>query len=128
MQLPTISVVTPSFNQAKFLRANIDSVLSQGYPHLEHIVIDGGSTDGSVDILRNYNHLRWISELDRGQTHALNKGFRMATGEVIGWLNSDDTYCPDVLREVGQKFEDRSIAVLCGDGYEIDAEGHQTHP
>ena len=89
---PLVSVVTPSFNQAAFIEETIQSVLKQDYPHIEHIVVDGGSTDGTVDILQRYPHLRWISEPDCGQSDALNKGFAMARGEILGWLNSDDTY------------------------------------
>lgn len=91
---PCISIVTPSYNQAEFLEETIRSILLQGYPHLEYIIIDGGSTDGSVEIIKKYEPYLayWISESDRGQSDALNKGFQRATGELIGWQNSDDTY------------------------------------
>ncbi|HEY6191517.1 MAG TPA: glycosyltransferase family 2 protein [Bacteroidota bacterium] len=128
MPLPKISVVTPSFNQAGFLEQNIQSVLDQHYPDVEHIIIDGGSTDGTLDILKKHSHLCWVSEPDRGQTHALNKGFERATGDIIGWLNSDDTYFPDIFRMVASQFEDPKVMVLCGDGFEIDENGKQTHP
>lgn len=102
---PKISLITPSYNQAAFIKQTLESVLSQGYPDLEYIVIDGGSLDGTVDILRRYDgKLRWTSEPDRGQSHALNKGLRMATGEVIGFLNSDDYLEPGALKHVGQFF------------------------
>lgn len=92
IQFPVVSVVTPSHNSSRFIRETIESVLSQKYPAIEHIVIDGCSTDGTLDILREYPHLTWISEPDRGQSEALNKGFRQAQGEIVGWLNADDTY------------------------------------
>jgi glycosyltransferase involved in cell wall biosynthesis len=96
---PLVSIVTPSLNQARYVREAIESVRSQSYPSLEHVVVDGGSTDGTVDVLRGYDGLRWVSEPDRGQSHALNKGFAMAQGEVFGWLNADDAYEPDAVAE-----------------------------
>lgn len=95
---PKISIIVPSYNQASFLEETLRSVLGQGYPNLECLVIDGGSTDGSLEILQKYAHLlRWMSEPDKGQSDAINKGFKMATGELIGWQNSDDTYEPNAL-------------------------------
>ena len=93
---PRISIVTPSFNQALFVEETIQSVISQNYPNKEYIIIDGSSTDATVDIIKKYESQisYWVSEPDRGQSHALNKGLKCATGDIIGWINSDDTYMP----------------------------------
>jgi len=102
-----ISVITPSFNQARFIERTIHSVLDQDQRDVEHIVVDGGSSDGTLDILRRYTgRIVWISEKDRGQTHAINKGLRLATGEIVAWLNSDDTYEPGALALVARHFMD----------------------
>lgn len=110
-RLPRITVITPSYNQAGFIDQTIQSVLTQDYPDLEYIVMDGASTDNTVEVLKRYDgRLTWISEPDRGQSHAINKGFQMATGEVIAFLNSDDLYLPGALLTVGQFFADQPDA------------------
>jgi glycosyltransferase involved in cell wall biosynthesis len=129
---PRITVVTPSFNQARFITDTIESVLSQDYPRLDYVVMDGGSTDGTVDILRRYgDRLRWVSEADRGQADAVNKGVAAASGEIIGWLNSDDTYAPGALRTIGRVFRARAdLDVLYGDADHVLADGvrHSPYP
>jgi glycosyltransferase involved in cell wall biosynthesis len=108
-----ISIVTPSYNQRKYLEECLLSVKDQGYPNVEHIVVDGGSKDGSVEILREYaakpgwSHLHWVSESDRGQSDALNKGFQRAQGDVIGWLNSDDFYLENCFKYVSDAFQSK---------------------
>lgn len=98
---PLVSIITPSYNQGKFIEETIQSVLNQDYPNIEYIVIDGGSTDNTIDILKKYEgRLRWISEPDKGQSDAINKGFAMARGSMMAWLNSDDTYLPGTVNKV----------------------------
>ena len=108
VDLPRISIVTPVFNQAQYLEATIDSVLSQNYPNLEYIITDGGSTDGSVEIIRRHEkHLAyWHSKPDEGAYDAVNQGFGKATGEVLAWLNADDLYFPWTLKTVGNVMRD----------------------
>jgi glycosyltransferase involved in cell wall biosynthesis len=115
MDKPRISIITPSFNQGKYIEQTIDSVLSQNYENLEYIIIDGGSTDNTIDVIRRYErHLAfWVSEPDEGQSHAINKGFKYTTGDVINWLNSDDYYQPYALKFVSEVFSDTSAKVLC---------------
>ncbi len=101
---PLFSVITPSFNQAAYIEDTIRAVLWQGIPSFEHIVVDGGSTDGTLEILQRYPHLRWISEPDKGQSDALNKGLRLARGEIVAWINSDDFHLPGAFQAVSDWF------------------------
>lgn len=117
MGLLRISIVTPSFNQGQYLEKTISSIFNQNYPNLEYIIIDGGSTDDSVKIIKKYEkHLKyWISEPDNGQAHAINKGLKITTGEIFNWLNSDDYLEPGALRHIGKTFSENSkLDVLCG--------------
>lgn len=128
--LPLVSVITPSFNQSRYIRETIESVASQDYPNIEHIVVDGGSTDGTVELLQSYGHLgdrfRFVSEADRGQSHAINKGLQMARGSIIGWLNSDDTYLPGAVRKVVDTFQSSpEYAMVYGKAHYIN-EASQT--
>lgn len=120
---PKISVITPSFNQGQFLERTILSVLNQNYPNLEHIIIDGGSTDNSVDIIKKYERslTYWVSEKDRGQSHAFNKGLRIAKGEIIGWINSDDLYLNQCLFQTAEYFDKHpSVDIVFSDYYYIN--------
>jgi glycosyltransferase involved in cell wall biosynthesis len=124
---PKISIVTISYNQGQFLEKAICSVLDQGYPNLEYIIIDGGSTDQSVEIIRRYErHLTyWVSERDRGQSHALNKGFGRCTGDLMGWLNSDDYFLPGALEAFAEAFRKSPEAgAWVGDAQHVDAKGN----
>jgi glycosyltransferase involved in cell wall biosynthesis len=119
---PLVSIVTPSFNQGRFIRETIESVLSQGYPDIEYLVMDGGSTDETVKILQEYgDRLTWVSEPDRGQADAINKGWRRARGAIVAYLNSDDTYLPDAVeRAVGALLEHPEAGAVYGEGYHVD--------
>jgi glycosyltransferase involved in cell wall biosynthesis len=123
---PLISIVTPSFNQADFLEQTILSVLNQTYTHFEYIVIDGGSTDESTNIIRKYEKYLayWCSKIDRGQTEAINKGFVKASGDVLCWLNSDDLYRPETLETVAEAFAQFDEDVMYGDYTLITSRGY----
>jgi len=122
---PKISIVTPSFNQGKFIKETIDSILDQKYSNLEYWIIDGGSTDETVNILKSYGKkIKWISEKDKGQTNAINKGIKKTTGDIIMYLNSDDVMMPNTLNVVAQYFMQHPDAMwLTGDYFIIDENG-----
>jgi len=124
---PKISIVTPSYNQGCFLEETILSVINQNYPKLEYIIIDGGSTDNSVDIIKKYKDsiAYWVSEKDLGQTNAINKGLRIARGDILTWLNSDDTLLPGVLFKVSEIFASHPEAgIVYGDCNIVDKNGN----
>jgi GT2 family glycosyltransferase len=127
---PLVSIITPSLNQAAFIEAAIESVLAQDYPQIEYLVVDGGSTDGTLDILRSYGpRIRWISESDAGQSDAIDKGVRLTRGQVLAWLNADDIYLPGaVSRAVAAFAEDADRALVYGGAQDIDMHGHVVGP
>ncbi len=124
--LPLVSIITPSFNQAQYLEATIQSVLGQDYPRIEYIIVDGGSTDGSVDVIKKYEGrlAGWVSEQDKGQTDAINKGFNRANGGILAWLNSDDTYNPGAVSAAVKFLMDNpEIAMVYADCDFINEQG-----
>jgi glycosyltransferase involved in cell wall biosynthesis len=123
-RLPLVSVVTPSFNQGAFIEETVRSVQEQDYPRIEHIVVDGGSTDGTIAVLRRHAHVRWVSEPDRGQADAVNKGFAMARGEIFGWLNSDDLYLPGAISAAVEILIESRCGLVHGGWRRIDENGH----
>jgi glycosyltransferase involved in cell wall biosynthesis len=126
MELPSISVITPCMNAASTLQETLDSVRDQGYPKVEHIVVDGGSTDGTVELLRSATGVRWVSEPDGGRVDAANKGVAMATGDVVAWLNADDRYEPGALPAVGAALaRNPAAAWLTGYCYIVDDGGRE---
>ena len=116
MTFPKISIVTPSFNQGNFIEQTILSIINQNYPNLEYIIIDGGSTDNTVEIIRKYADLitYWVSEPDNGQSHAINKGLERCTGELFNWINSDDYLEDGALLEIGKKYLETKAHIICG--------------
>jgi glycosyltransferase involved in cell wall biosynthesis len=125
--LPLVSIITPSFNQADYLEETIKSVLEQDYPRIEYLIMDGGSTDGSVDIIKKHQDKIqfWVSEQDKGQTDAINKGFNRATGDILAWLNSDDTYNPKAVGEAVKFLMDNpDVAMVYADCNFIDERGN----
>ena len=125
---PLVSIVTPSFNQGRFIERTIDSVLAQTYPNIDYLVVDGGSTDETLAILRGYgDRVRWLSEADAGQTAAINKGLRRASGEILGYLNSDDILLPDAISRVVEHLRNHpECDLVYGDADYIDAEDQVT--
>ncbi len=126
ISLPKVTIVTPSYNQAEFLEETILSVLNQNYPNLEYWVIDGGSTDGTKEILKKYSNrlTGWVSEKDQGQTDAINKGFSHASGDILAWINSDDTYQPNAISQaVNLLVEHPEWGMVYGDTQFINEHG-----
>ncbi|MDH5506475.1 MAG: glycosyltransferase, partial [Anaerolineae bacterium] len=123
---PLVSIITPSFNQARYLEATIQSVLQQDYPHIEYLLADGASTDGSLAIIQQYAHLLawWVSEPDSGQADAINKGLSRATGDIVAWLNSDDVYLPGAVSQAVKVFQTHpEVGLVYGDLHSINSRG-----
>lgn len=128
MEYPKFTVVTPTYNQGQFIEKTIDSVLSQGYPNLEFIIIDGGSQDNTVEVIKKYEHhlAYWVSEPDRGQSHAINKGMAKATGDYLTWLNSDDWYLPGALQHMSEVLSANPDAgMVVGTGHMVNQAGKE---
>lgn len=129
-ECPKISIITPSFNQGRYIEKTLDSVLAQGYPNLEFIVIDGGSQDETTSILKKYDQYLayWVSEPDRGQSHAINKGMRRATGDILTWLNSDDWYRPGTLQRFSELLGGNpSAGMVVGAGRILNERGDEIY-
>ena len=121
-----ISIITPSYNSSDYIEETINSIQNQSYQEFEHIVVDGASQDGTIDILKKYSNIYWISEPDYGQSNAINKGFRLASGDIFAWQNADDLYFPytfEVVAETFQKYPE--IDIIYGDYQIIDAQGNK---
>jgi glycosyltransferase involved in cell wall biosynthesis len=130
---PRLSIVTPSYNQGQYIEETIRSVLLQGYPNLEYLIVDGGSTDESIEIIRRYQKWLnyWVSEPDRGQAHAINKGFYKCTGDIVGWINSDDILLPQAAERVANAFVKQPYSILFGqviNSFDYFGFGQLMHP
>src|SRR5215208_2094993 len=129
-QLPLVSIVTPSYKQANFLEQTMRSVLAQEYPRIEYLVVDGGSTDGSVEIIKKYADqlVSWVSEKDRGQGEAINKGLARSNGDILAWLNSDDYYLPHAISSAVKIFEQNpKVMLVYGDMLAVDENSRTTN-
>ena len=122
MDYPKITIVTPSYNQGRFIEETVLSVIGQGYPNLEFIIMDGGSTDDSVAVIKKYerNITYWVSERDEGQAHAINKGFARGTGDILAWLNSDDMYLPGTLAYISSKLDTHAAELILGNCFHFE--------
>jgi glycosyltransferase involved in cell wall biosynthesis len=110
-----ISVLTPSFNSGKYIERAINSVLNQDYSNWEHIIVDGDSSDNTIEVLKKYEHLVWVSEKDKGQSDAMNKAFNMSSGDIIVYLNADDYFLPNVFKEIVKTFQETNAEIVVGD-------------
>lgn len=128
--LPSVAIITPSYNTGAHVRAAVRSVFEQDHPEIDYLVLDGGSTDGTVEVLRSFGpRLKWVSERDRGQADAINRGFRQTRGDVLGWLNSDDAYSPGAVRAAAEFLGAHpDVAMVYGDADFIDAAGNRIGP
>jgi glycosyltransferase involved in cell wall biosynthesis len=120
---PLVSIVTPSLNQAAFIEEAIRSVLEQDYAPIEYVVVDGGSADGTQEILLRYPDIRWVSEPDGGQSAALNKGFRLVSGEILAWINADDFYLPGAVSSAVEALHGSDLGLVYGDILRVDEDG-----
>jgi glycosyltransferase involved in cell wall biosynthesis len=118
-----VSIVTPSLDQGRYLPEAIESVRVQTHPEIEHVVVDGGSTDGTLELLARHEGIRWVSEPDRGQSHALNKGFGLARGDVLGWLNADDAYTPGAAAAAVAALEETGAGLVYADVTRVNDDG-----
>ena len=126
-QLPKITVVTPSFNQGNFIRETIESILSQNYDDLEYFIIDGGSTDNTLEIIKEYSNQinYWVSEKDKGQSDAINKGLSRATGELFAWVNSDYILLPNCLQKIAECYlQNKKVDIIHSNSVYIDSRSY----